>query len=1086
MKVPKPFSINGNSRTIFISIFFLVLLIQIGQAIHITQKAIRHLHKDLIEQAENITLGLNSFNIENTIDTILDTTSLQFKKLHSQLHITSEGLKFNRNSLSDFSSIYCIFRKGEKFFWGPVQTNLVKEKNGTPGSVYKNSPSIFRDVYLQHTAKISSPFRNNNGKFVSIIAPVTEWGSNDVLFLLGIDIPISKWHKLNLKAYYPLFILSFISFLIIICLSLHLSIHKGKWIFRSEFMLNMTLGVLLTLFASYLAFLNESRSRKEAFFQLSSSQANLMSDKLIGISHIQLESFARFFENSNDVEWREFYQYAKFLSQDYFIQSWSWIPIIKSQEMGAFESLMKEAVPDFHIWNRAGAATIQPLVNDSNLFPICYIEPLNSQGNLIGFNMGSIPECAAAFRTAIETIGTAATTPLNMTDSGTKQSWIIRPVSDQENHIKGFTSLSLDYDKLIRGLIEVDDPQSPPVSFTLFELRPDTTPLFLASNAPADSSVPQSAIKRDVDSHDMNYFSLISAFNKTYAIVIRPEDRFINLYPMLNRWLILVAGMILTILVSIITHFSKNRQIFLERVVAERTAALQESDERFSQITEQIGEIIWEVDTDGMYTYISRACNGLLGYTEDEIVNKMHIYDFHSEDTRDQYRVQFFEYFVKKVPFTDFQNQVITKNGSKLYMVTKGVPVLNPDGSLRGYRGSDLDITERKLAEVEKEKLQTELMQAQKMESIGRLAGGIAHDFNNMLCAIIGNAELALEQTNRASELSLYIKEILNASQRSSDLTRQLLAFARKQPINPSVVNPNEIISSTIKMLNRLIGENIILHWNPGHEIGNINIDRSQMDQLLANLVVNSRDAISGSGTITIETSNVEFTKEFVSDKAGWKAGKFVQLSVKDSGCGMDKETLAHIFEPFFTTKAIGHGTGLGLATVYGIVNQNNGFITVKSKVSHGTEIYINIPLYGKTQESTPLDISQQEIQSGSETILVVEDEYAILEYTKAVLDKLGYTVITASNPHSALDISKNMAGKIDLLLTDVIMPGMNGKELMEKINVLHPELKCLFMSGYTADIIAHKGVLFEGVNYIQKPFERVLLAQKIRAILDK
>ena len=381
-------------------------------------------------------------------------------------------------------------------------------------------------------------------------------------------------------------------------------------------------------------------------------------------------------------------------------------------------------------------------------------------------------------------------------------------------------------------------------------------------------------------------------------------------------------------------------------------------------------------------------------------------------------------------------------------------------------------------------KMERQLLQAQKMESVGRLAGGVAHDFNNMLGVILGHAELAIEELDSSQPIFNDLQQIRQAANRSADITRQLLAFARKQIVSPKVIGLNDTVEGILKMLLRLIGEDIDLAWLPGKGLWTIKIDPSQIDQILANLCVNARDAIAGVGKITVETGNCTFDEEYCSIHAGFVLGQYVKINVSDNGSGMDKETVSHIFEPFFTTKGINEGTGLGLATVYGIVKQNNGFINVYSEQGQGTTFSIYLPRHVGMTNQEQLD-SVEPALCGNETILLVEDELMILQMTRAMLQRLGYTVLAAGTPSEAIHLAAEQSGKIHLLLTDVIMPEMNGRTLTDKIMVGRPGLLCLFMSGYTSNVISHHGVLDDGVNFIQKPFAKREIAAKIRQVLD-
>jgi two-component system, cell cycle sensor histidine kinase and response regulator CckA len=396
------------------------------------------------------------------------------------------------------------------------------------------------------------------------------------------------------------------------------------------------------------------------------------------------------------------------------------------------------------------------------------------------------------------------------------------------------------------------------------------------------------------------------------------------------------------------------------------------------------------------------------------------------------------------------------------------------------------DITGRKLEEKEREKLQSQFVQAQKMESIGRLAGGVAHDYNNMLVVIMGYAELAMEKISPKDPFYSYFEEILTAAKRSTEITRQLLAFARKQTIRPKTLDLNETVESMLKMLRRLIGEDIDLAWLPETQLWPVKMDTVQLDQILANLCVNARDAIAGTGKVTIETENRIFDEDYCADHAEVLPGEFALLAISDNGHGMEKETLSRIFEPFFTTKSMGQGTGLGLATVYGIVKQNKGFINVYSEPGEGTTFKIYLPRHaGETREVK--DERTETIPPGhEETVLVVEDEPAIMKMSKMMLEQLNYRVLAASTPGEAMRFAEEHSGLIHLLITDVVMPEMNGRDLADQLHTLYPGIKILFMSGYTASVIAHHGVLNKGVHFIQKPFSKREIAIKIKKVLEE
>ena len=414
--------------------------------------------------------------------------------------------------------------------------------------------------------------------------------------------------------------------------------------------------------------------------------------------------------------------------------------------------------------------------------------------------------------------------------------------------------------------------------------------------------------------------------------------------------------------------------------------------------------------------------------------------------------------------------------GMRNYRIVSS-PILNAAGEVTAAIELVEDITEHL-------SLESQFRQAQKMEAVGLLAGGVAHDFNNMLGVILGYTELALNMVDPAQTLHADLAQIHKAAIRSTDITRQLLAFARKQTIAPVVLDLNQTVESMIIMLRRLIGEDIDLAWLPGTGLAQVKIDPVQVDQILVNLCVNARDAIAGVGKITIETGTAAFDETYCAGHAGFVAGEYVMLAVSDDGCGMDKGTLDRVFEPFYTSKELGRGTGLGLSTVYGIVKQNHGFINVYSEPGNGTTFRIYLLRFVDPAVEIQRENEGELPLSRGETVLVVEDELSIRTLTKMILEKLGYRVLDAATPGEALALAAEHASEIHLLLTDVVMPEMNGRELANRIRSLYPGIKNMFMSGYTADVIAHRGVLDEGVNFIQKPFSMKDLAVKMRDAL--
>ncbi|MDD2467385.1 MAG: PAS domain S-box protein [Desulfobulbus sp.] len=498
--------------------------------------------------------------------------------------------------------------------------------------------------------------------------------------------------------------------------------------------------------------------------------------------------------------------------------------------------------------------------------------------------------------------------------------------------------------------------------------------------------------------------------------------------------------------------------------------------ERLLTAIEQTGEMIFVTDAEGTIQYANPTLAAVTGYSREEVIGKNPRIFKSGQQDENFYRTMYATITSGRTWHGRMVNK--RKDGSLYTEEASLSPVMDDAGNIVSYVAVNRDITESLMME-------SRLREAQKMESVGRLAGGVAHDYNNMLSVIIGYADLTLERLSPDNQMYEYVSEIRGAAQRSTEITRQLLAFARKQTIAPVALDLNDSVESMLKMLRRLIGEDINLAWRPSTGLGAVQMDPSQVDQILANLCVNARDAIGGVGHVTIETGMATFDSAYCADHPGFVPGEYVMLAVSDDGCGMDRKTVKKIFEPFFTTKDLGQGTGLGLSTVYGIVMQNNGFINVYSEPGKGTTFRIYLSRHAEAAVEEAVGKSGDIPVGHGEVVLVVEDEEAILKLASRILAKLGYSVLIAQSPRQALDRIDGFPDTVHLLVTDVVMPEMNGRELANRLRVAYPALKTLFMSGYTANVIAHRGVLDDGVHFMQKPFSRESLATKVRKALD-
>jgi len=493
---------------------------------------------------------------------------------------------------------------------------------------------------------------------------------------------------------------------------------------------------------------------------------------------------------------------------------------------------------------------------------------------------------------------------------------------------------------------------------------------------------------------------------------------------------------------------------------------LKESEAKFRSLFENSQDVIYIADKSGNLLEINPAGLKLFGYSYPEMlnINIENLYQNpaeHSALLTDLY---------ENHTISDFEFELKKKDGTPMVCQQTMQVRINNKGSILGFQGIIRDITERKRTEAEHKNLEAQLFQAQKMEALGQLAGGVAHDFNNLLTGISGFAKFAHEQVPPDSSAREDLSEVLKLAKRAEALTRQLLAFSRKQTLQPVVLNINRTVEEMMKMLSRLIGENIELVFVLAADLGNLNADPGQLEQVLVNLVLNARDAMPTGGKLTVETANALLDQDYARANIGVTPGEYVMLAVSDTGCGMDDNIRQHIFEPFFTTKPLGKGTGLGLSTVYGIVNQLKGSIWVDSEPGQGTTFKIYLPrMIAETVEKTPAAACKEPLTKG--TIMIVEDDASVLQIARRAIEVSGYSVLTAASSLAADKILAVHGKSVDLILIDVVLPGLNGYQLFESVREKYPRLLVLYMSGYMDNAIVNKKILAHGLPFIRKPF---------------
>ncbi|MFZ4860175.1 MAG: ATP-binding protein [Desulfuromonadaceae bacterium] len=525
----------------------------------------------------------------------------------------------------------------------------------------------------------------------------------------------------------------------------------------------------------------------------------------------------------------------------------------------------------------------------------------------------------------------------------------------------------------------------------------------------------------------------------------------------------------------LLNAIAEKLSLAIERKQAE--TELQESNDRFNQLAAQRGTIVWEVDAQGLYTYISHVSEAVLGYRSDEIVGCMHFYDLHPEPGREAFKKAALAVFKRKETFNDLENCIQKKDGGLAWVTTYGSPILNSDGVLMGYRGSDTDITEKK-STIE------QLIHSQKMESIGQLAGGLAHDLNNILSVVSGYTTLAQLGMDKNEKVFTYLNEITRASSRAASLTHSLLAYSRKQEMNQRNQNLNLVVETVGSFISRIIHDNITFTLSLQDDPLGVYVDTVQIEQVLLNLATNARDAMPEGGVFSIATATNCIDDQFIAIHGYGTLGRYAVITVTDSGHGMDEQTRIKVFDPFFTTKEAGKGTGLGLAMTMGIIKQHGGFIDLQSEPGKGSVFQLFLPLVDSGESAAETTEQSLQMENVSGTILVAEDDADTCSAMEELLTRVGYTVITAVDGQDAVEKYTARKDEIDLVIFDVVMPRKGGKAASDEMRAMSENVKFIFVSGYSSDVREREGGLGADVEIIVKPILPYELIKSIKALM--
>lgn len=975
-----------------------------------------------INQAELISEGINLKDLESLKGSAEDLQKPQYSRIKNQLRSIKEILTHAR-----FIYIMGKDEKNRTFFFVDSESPGSPDESG-PGDLYEENDPYIEKVFSENSAVSTPPMKDKWGTWVSALVPVLNPVNGKVEYLLGIDIDVSMWKKMILKEMCGSIAMFFVLALFAGALLFFYGrpLHYNANFFREhlEIFTVIFAGIILTVLVYVEYSKRLSREAENNFIRVSSPKILSFGDELRKTADVKLEGLEKLFESSDLVTENEFISYTNHLFEGKSIKAWGYIYHdtfylnVSGKQIDFKPVLKKHAL----FLNAVKTSELSGMTSSSGIFD-CFEDPQ------------------------------------------TKGFFIVKPVI-KNNSSQGYVFTVVNLSRMLYESIKKSGFDKDLV-LDLFELNPSKEPVFITSSRKEDVLHDSNT---DADYKKDDIFSTFYGYGKTFAVSAH------TLSGKRNRteisWMIIFAGLFFTAALAMFTGSIVFTKKLLSVKVTERTAELVENQKKLNET--------------------ARHLEFVLGTTKTGINIVDENYNIHYVDTGwkktygDPSGKKCYEYFQGEKSICSGCNvekalnsmdvfiseRILPKEKSRLVRVHT-IPFISEDGK-KLIANFNVDITEQRTVE-------EQLRQSQKMESIGRLAGGIAHDFNNMLQVIAGYVDIALMKIHPDDPVKKLLNEIYRASDRATSLTRQLLTFARKDITHPKILDLNESITETVKMLNILVGEEISVDWKPENSSPKIKMDPSQIDQILANLVINAKDAITGKGTITITTRSTVIDYVPPYKRSEILPGEYAVFSVADSGKGMNKETLEKIFEPFFTTKKAGQGTGLGLSTVFGIVQQNSGFIDVKSEPDKGTVFSIFIPVcYEEDENKVPEKNS--EVRTNAK-IMLVEDEPTLLFMTEELLRESGALVYSYQNSGEALKTFREDPS-FDLLITDVVMPDLDGFRLANEVKNIKPSVKTLFMSGYSPDKIRSNTVV-QNMNYIQKPFRSSDFLKKVKEVLS-
>ncbi|MBA3030281.1 MAG: response regulator [Desulfobacteraceae bacterium] len=1006
-----------------------------------------------------------------------DLSSKQYLKLKDQL---ARAKTIN----GDCRFLYLMGKRenGEVFFFADSEPQG-SEDESPAGQIYHEVSPQFSAVLNQKIALTEGPVTDHWGTWISALVPLLDPKTHDLVAVLGMDFSARDFRKTLFSAALPPFLATLFALVVLIfgSLLIHQFARHGRALAfypgdsRLIFIIVVT-GFFLSGSSAWIIHEKVARSRCNTFQKLAMERTEAIATALDTLLDLELEALARFYEASDSVSPEAFSSYTDFILKNPAIQALEWVEPVTDAQKANFQARQRaEGQAGFSLWERNGDGVSRPATGRNLYYPVVRISPRTGNEEILGFDQGSdflrrkvleesmetgLPECSEFI-------------PLIQEETPTQALLVCRPVFSPESgsNLKGFAVGVLRIEYLLKIALQDDD--------MIFNLVPETRLAVLQDSQDSDLPSPS----------EFSILRPVFIFNKVFFLSATAGPGFKRLYPVRGPFPAAFGGIVFTLLTATMAGMILRKRGQLEEMVFESTEKLDEAENRIDLAIHGADLGIWDWDIETSELVFNELWAEKLGYNAQEI--RQTLFDWEKSVPPEDLPLviqAMTQYLEGNSEFFEMEHRLIPKSGSSVWVLVRGRTIKkNDQGKPLRICGTYLDITQRKQAEEDRESLQSQLIQAQKMEAVGRLAGGVAHDLNNMLSPIIGYGEMLVEDPVLGDDQKEFVKAILSAGFRARDMVRQLLAFGRKQTLEFKLINMNKTIEKFEKLLRRAIAENIDLQIVLSSVIQAVKADQGQIEQVIMNLVVNAAQAMPDGGVLTIKTGPLELDEAYADQHPDVKPGPHVVLAVSDTGCGMDEAVREKIFEPFFSTKGE-MGTGLGLATVYGIIKQHGGDIGVYSEPDRGTTFKVYLPVSTEDHGIIPERHNKrlEKVFFGDETILLVEDNDSVRQMVLSILERQGYHVLLAENGSRALSVAANHHGPLHLLLTDVVMPGMNGRELFQETLKTRLDLRVLYMSGYAEDVIAHHGVLDEKMAFIQKPFTVQSLSAKVRERLDQ